>query len=335
MANEILLNALDMPSDLSIARLYLDITKTKIFCHNIAENKCYIFDLKLKVYREQRIGEITRLVQAEIETFIINKYRENRDQRLMKGFLRILTMIGSMDKITKIIKNIFVLCQDKSFVDKLNTDRDTINFKNGILNLKTGKFRKRTEKDFVSKHLSYDYSEEQDIKLINHLATTIRQICNDDEEIFEFNLSWIGYCMTGHTKEQVFLCTTGHTASNGKSTLLKLYANCLDIYYQKADSGLFCKNFPKRYKHLTDIKAPVRLIGIEELDDKPLDTTFVKDFVDGDKIGGNEVLYGTVEDIHLQCKAQLVSNKTPKFPPDHGLKRRLLLQYFINRFAVK
>ena len=46
---------------------------------------------------------------------------------------------------------------DKNFSSDLDKCRDTINFRNGIVCLKTGKFRKRTDKDYVSKILDYDY----------------------------------------------------------------------------------------------------------------------------------------------------------------------------------
>lgn len=335
MANEILLNAIDMPSDLSLAKLYLDITKTKIFCYDTEKYKCFIFDLKLKVYKDQKIGAVIKPIQEEIENFILNKYRENRDQRLMKGFLRILTMISSMSRITKIIECIFSLCQNEKITGLMNINRDTINFRNGILNLQTGKFRERTMKDYVSKYLDYDYSEEQNVDNINYIAKLFRQICNDDEELYEFNLAWFGYCMTGYTDIQKMVCTTGYTASNGKSRLLKIFESAMSIYCKKADNALFCTNFSKRFKHLTDMKAPIRLVFVEEAADKPLDTPFIKDFVDGSKISGNEVMYGTIEDINLQCKIYMNSNKTPKFPPCRGIKRRILLQYFTNQFFVE
>ena len=42
-------------------------------------------------------------------------------------------------------------CYDKDFISKIDHEKTTINFKNGLLCLKTGEFRKRTRKDYVSK----------------------------------------------------------------------------------------------------------------------------------------------------------------------------------------
>jgi phage/plasmid-associated DNA primase len=128
------------------------------------------------------------------------------------------------------------------------------------------------------------------------------------------------------------LCIVGHTASNGKSTLVKMFSTCFSIYCRKIDSRTFSFDYTKAHKQFADIKQPVRFIYAEELDRKRLDNRLLKDFVDGDKIGGNEVLYGTTEDIELQCKLTVVSNNDPVFDNDEGIRRRGLLEILTNKF---
>jgi phage/plasmid-associated DNA primase len=156
--------------------------------------------------------------------------------------------------------------------------------------------------DKVSKFLPFDYDDKCNNQIKNKIKNIISNISNNDDELIEFNLNWLGYCLTGETDMQKFLCIVGHTASNGKSTLIKMFSSSFSSYCKKSDGRTFSSDYTKAHKQFADIKQPIRLIYAEELDRKRLDNRLLKDFVDGDKIGSNEVLYGTTEDINLQCK---------------------------------
>lgn len=87
-----------------------------------------------------------------------------------------------------------------------------------------------------------------------------------------------------------------------KSTIAKLFMNSLPIYSIKLNKRTFNKDYNKSHKQFVKIKKPIRFVYIEELDEKKLDVDLLKDFVDGDQIGGNEVMYGTCEDIDIYSK---------------------------------
>jgi len=93
-------------------------------------------------------------------------------------------------------------------------------------------------------------------------------------------------------------------------------------------------DYTKRHKQFAHIKAPVRFVYIEELDKKKLDTQILKDFVDGNKVN-NEIMFGTSENIPIQCKLNLISNFTPSFETDSGVARRGLLIELTNKFLPK
>jgi hypothetical protein len=141
--------------------------------------------------------------------------------------------------------------------------------------------------------------------------------------------------LTGETVEQLFLISVGYSAGNGKSTLSEMFEAVFPIYTKKLDRETFSEGFAKKHKQFSGLKAPIRFVYIEEPDKKAMDVNLVKDFVNGTKIGGNEVLYKTTEDIHLQCKLQFNTNKAPKFETDEGMKRRGVLQELNNCFLEK
>jgi phage/plasmid-associated DNA primase len=331
----LLTNALQNPNDYTIALLYKGITKSKIICFDIAHCNCYYFNNKTCLYTMVEVNEIAGMITEELYKYVTNKMTENRDMSLMKSYAKLFSKFGGLDFMKNVAKRLCTLTYETNFTKNLNSNKDEINFKNGIVNLKTGIFRPRTDQDLITKCLDYDYSEEQDEEMINKINLMMFNICNDDIETLEFNLDWFGYCLTGHTREQLFLCTVGHSASNGKSTMIKMIESAFPIYCIKLDKQTFNKDYTKRHKQFATIEKPVRIVYQEELDTKELDNEVLKDFIDGNKIGNNEVMFGTAKDIIIECKLNILSNYTPKFKADEGVKRRGRYQEFTNRFISK
>ena len=83
-------------------------------------------------------------------------------------------------------------------------------------------------------------------ELYNKLKDSLLKICNDNPETLKSILSWLGYCMTGETKEQKFFIFLGCTGSNGKSTMAELFNISLSIYSIKLDKRTFNLNYTKK-----------------------------------------------------------------------------------------
>jgi hypothetical protein len=72
-------------------------------------------------------------------------------------------------------------------------------------------------------------------------------------------LSWLYYCITGDTSQQKFKCNIGYSASNEKSTELKIHEKVFTIYTQKLGKDTFSKNHNKKYKEVINlIYQPIR-----------------------------------------------------------------------------
>ena len=127
-----------------------------------------------------------------------------------------LTLINSLNTLMpRIQKNV-----------QFNLDKSTthlVQFLNGAFNLKTGKLVPRTREMYISLCLNYNY--ETKVKLVN--SWKIKRILKKilpDSNLREAQLKWRGLCLTGETREQVFMLNLGTLASNGKSTLTKMFA---------------------------------------------------------------------------------------------------------------
>ena len=98
---------------------------------------------------------------------------------------------------------------------KFDTHKDLITVSNGVLNLKTGVLSPFKKDLLLSKMINCDYNPDAE-----HIIwdTFLTQIC-PDKDVRDFLQRFFGYCLTGHTKEQVFLIAHG-SGGNGKGTML-------------------------------------------------------------------------------------------------------------------
>jgi len=319
---------------LSIAKHYCDKNKENIkFC-----NDWYIYDKETGKWDLKTQDNVVTDISLLLEYYINECMQEcllSNDVKSITSLSTLLNKITNCNYIASIMAYCRTFLLDDKFIDKLDVCKETLNFSNGIYNLRTGEFRNRECSDYVSKCLDYEFNPIKNDKLIKKIEEVIYRISNNDTELYEFNLSWLGYCLTGETNLQKFLFIVGHTASNGKSTLARIFSNSLPIYRRKLDKRTFSEGYSKSHKQFATIKKPIRFVYIEELDRNKLDVNLFKDFVDGDKIGGNEVLYGTTEDIDIYSKLLITSNSDPIFDNDSGMLRRGILEVLTNKFVDK
>ena len=221
----------------------------------------------------------------------IKKYDTTRATKMKEEFMKyntvratynkVISKLGRITSISNVTKSFCTLVNNPTLKQQFNTDLTTINFKNGIVDLSTGLFRPRTHTDFVTLCLDYDYSEVKNEATHKKTMTLITHICNDDKELVKSNLSWQGYCLTGHTRETKFLCTIGHSAQNGKTTLTKMFKFAFPLYTASIDGKAFTIDYDKSHKHFAKLTAPVRMATVDEGKKTKLDCEQLKKFADG------------------------------------------------------
>ena len=310
----------------NLALLWIDITKSNIKCVDCEKFHFYKFDNASLLFKSIQINSFTEIVKQELKEYLKEVMKVNTDIRLQK----LIKSIGNRNVSSEISKVIAVKIYDDGFLKKLDSNIDVINFRNGYVNLTNGKFEPRTNKDLFSIALDFDYIIDKNEKIIKEIKEDLMHICNDDENFLEFMLGWLGYCLTGHTNEQKSLWAIGHTASNGKSTISKIFTYAFSEYCYKFKSESLNERYDKIHKELAQCKG-VRYTYIEELDQQKLKTSLYKDFVDGDLIN-NEILFSTTEKINITFKLNVISNHDPNFKADEGMLRRGILVNHTNKF---
>jgi len=292
----------------------------------------YHYDDKKCLWKEAKKSFVTNLIFKKLKDYYTTQLKD-ADTNISMLIGKLITKTGNDMMLKQVLNNCGELFYDEEFVDRLDNNLNLISFKNGVYDLQKNEFRKRTKEDYLTVCLDYKYSEVPQ-KYIDEIKVLVKQICNDDETLCTFMMSWFAYCLTGETKECKFLDIVGHKASNGKSTLLKFFSTCFNIYYLELDNRTMNKDYTKRHKQMINCTKNTRLLHLEELEQKKLDVEYLKRLVDGGKIK-NEVLFSVAKDIDIRCKLTFTTNHDMNFEADRGIMRRGMLVSFKNEFLEK
>jgi phage/plasmid-associated DNA primase len=286
-------------------------------------------------------GYIHRLIEKNIYLELTKYVVTLNDCKAKDNIIKKVLLLHNEKFRQNTLKSFVRMCKMERLVNVAMNYNDAqkhyVHFKNGCVNLKTGEFRKRTKTDYVSVKLNYDYKASTDkgvveqMKILEPIIKRLQQC----KQQYDLMMMWKAYCLTGETKEQKFMMAIGYSAGNGKSTLLKIHSITFPIYTAKFSNDCFTKNNSQSDRDFSKlIDNPIRLIFIEELDDKPQDVNKFNDVVDGYSITIRQ-LYKEKVNIIIHAKVGTTSNFDPNFSnKNKGILRRLVIQFFQSKFVV-
>ena len=347
---------LEIQSHERFANIYFKFSTTPLVV--LSKKEIYMFNPEFKYYQHvDQAGRLMSLVSDvlhkalnDIHQHFKNKLLEvktdaeldqsDKDEALneLKKVIKQVNTATKNIETTTFIKNILEQIISRSILSKEEQEKlqrldNHLNFRNGKLDLKTMQFSERSEADFVTEYLNYDFQIKPNKVVKSEVVEVLKKICNSDDDDFDFITNFLAYCITSETKEQKYLNVVGPSASNGKSTIIKLMEEALSIYIFKAKKDLFSEAYSKGHKYFAQTKNK-RIVYIEELDKKKVDADLIKDVVDGNQIN-NEVLFATTEKIDINFKLMFLSNNLMNFDADSGIKRRLIHFEFRNKFVAQ
>lgn len=108
----------------------------------------------------------------------------------------------------------------------MDADPDLLGCQNGVLDLCTGQMRP-TGGDYVSQQTSCDWRG-LDLKT-PMIDSFFCDIFNGDWELISFMQRFLGYCLTGHDRSQVWAIFSG-SGANGKGVLNEMMKTMLGPY---------------------------------------------------------------------------------------------------------
>ena len=109
---------------------------------------------------------------------------------------------------------------------EFDADPFLLGVKNGLIDLRTGEFRKATREDLITKHAGCAFDENAECP---RWWRFIREATRGDQELINFLRELVGYVLTGATTEQILVFVYGE-GGNGKSVFIEVVRRLLGDY---------------------------------------------------------------------------------------------------------
>jgi P4 family phage/plasmid primase-like protien len=223
------------------------------------------------------------------------------------------------------------LCGVKS--EALDAHPMLLNCQNGVVDLRTGALQPHDPALRLTQYVPIDYDPEA---VCPEWESALHQIAGERGEISGFLRRWFGYCLTGSTREQVFVAHYGD-GSNGKSLVMDLMAKTAGTYAASAPSGMMAAT---KYESIKDTELAVlrgrRMVTAHETrEGVELREDFVKMASGGDRITARR-LYSDEFEFAPTHKLQILTNHLPTIKgQDHGIWRRTVLVPYAATFGAR
>ncbi|MGN1025953.1 MAG: phage/plasmid primase, P4 family, partial [Faecousia sp.] len=205
-----------------------------------------------------------------------------------------------------------------------------LNCQNGTIDLRTGKLQPHDPKDFITRICAAEYNPACAIPLWTQL---MEKITGGDKEYMRYIQKALGYALTGDISEQAIFILYG-TGSNGKSTMLNIFAALLNGYAQSTSSDTFMQKKNESVNNdIARLKGARFVSAIEMEEGKRMAESLIKSMTGGDKLV-TRFLYGEFFEYIPQFKVFLAVNHKPDIrDTTNSIWRRVKIMPFTNTFT--
>lgn len=282
------------------------------------------------------VHEMAAELEREIET--LRARQQAGDNSVMAQLGKKSAFAEALEKFLKSIKKPSTMAGVLEFsrsdlvigADDFDPGHSVFNCANGAIDLDAGIFRPHSPADLCSMQSPVEHDARAQCPRWERF---LREIFLDDQSVVEFIQRAIGYSLSGHTSEQVFLILHGD-GSNGKSELLYVLDRLLGDYLRAANVDTFMDDRPAG-GHNEDIARlrGCRLVTTTETEkSKRLAEGLVKRLTGGDVITASFKHERTFQFVP-RFKVWLAANHKPQINgTDYGIWRRIMLVPFLAKF---
>lgn len=234
---------------------------------NFFEGKAFQFDEFAKyLIRELHVKRINGALHIYKDGVYVDGYRE-----LEGAMLEIIPTL-SAQKCTEVLKYLEVIVRN----DTPQADAHLVAFKNGVLDVITGKLVGFSPNVVITNQIPWDYRAGAKCDLVD---STISKLACGDKQIIALLEEMAGYCFFRRNELRKAFILTGEKG-NGKSTYISMIMTMLG---EENTSALDLKELGDRFK-TAEIFRKLANLGDDIGDDFIGDTAVFKKLVSGDRV---------------------------------------------------
>jgi putative DNA primase/helicase len=211
---------------------------------------------------------------------------------------------------------------DFTFDQKLDSNRNLIGVKNGVVDLSTGEVRERKYDDFVNCIVPVEYNPNIDTAWWERVVLSMMA---QDPEMTEYLQKLLGYFLTGETSEQIFVIFHGE-GGNGKGIVAQTITRLMGDLAKAQNKALIFSNHKAGNKDAekAELKGTRFAIWNEPSKHDVLDTSAVQELTGEDTIRAAKKYHDPCN-ITPYYKCLLLSNWLPDIAPvNDAIARRLI-----------
>src|SRR5829696_6871757 len=218
--------------------------------------------------------------------------------------------------------------------EELDTDPMLLNVENGTIELRNGALRPHRPEDLITKLAPVEFDPAAQAP---RFYKFLKQILVG-EELIAFVQRFLGYSLTGSTKERSSLAVLHGVGKNGKSTLVELFQDLMGDYSSVAHPNTIMRqsfsDSTAQYQ-LAELKG-ARFVSVSETKrGVELEEAVVKQITGSDTISA-PAPYGKPFTYRPQFKLWLSTNHKPEIPDgSEAIWDRMRLIPFTQRFDGK
>lgn len=282
------------------------------------DSKWYLYNESSGIYESKIDLEVMNEMEAVVQTMSDDGYEEEW-----------FNWINKVNYKENLLKELKIKCFKRVDLD----DNDYIlGFDTGVLDLRTGNFRKGELNEYTTMKCGVSYDENTDTSLALEIISGIYP----DETEREYALCKFALCLEGYNREQMITFNYGFSASNGKSYIMERLRQVMGEYggtFQVTLLTSKMKNAGEANSSLIDFNKKRFMYCSEPEAGSKLNTNYVK-LLTGDKIKARGLYSENEKEISPTYKISVCCNTLPNFDVyDEGIARRIRLIEYKTRFC--
>lgn len=344
-----------------MANLVKNMLKGQHVCVSIPDKLWYRFNGTL--WKVDKGGNYARMALSE---YVLNQFtltlnrlksQQSKDDDMQSDASK-TSSIDVLKQKCKHIDNIILKLQNRNykdlvlaemntkmvnegFVDLLDTNENIIAFKNGVWELKEGRFRRSCPDDYLTMHVGYDYCADRDDEVYEEVKRYWKMLHpNEDQRVYM--VKTFARQLQGDVGQNLFHIHAGYqgSAGNGKTTFFEVLQMCLGKYARKFGvEMLTAKQRIDPGKPMPDFqhwKGARILYCTEPNHDDVLNTGILKDLTGGEEIMYRMLYANDIQNFKPQFNISILCNDSPKVDgSDSGVKRRIRKIDYMSQFVTK
>jgi P4 family phage/plasmid primase-like protien len=242
--------AIENDNDREVAQVLFFLSSERFVCSTLTNNNQtwyefdshrWILDKGLRIRKSGISEELYEVfydkhveLSSSVQTLLPEGNEYNILLRKNKNVTGIMNRCHSNSQKTHIAKEAAELFWDRDFGDKLDQDKWTLCFNNGVINLQTGEFRDGRPMDYISKTTNIPYITDKAMNIPENQAIKgeiieFMEKLFPDVELREYVWEHLASTMVGANFNQTFNIYKG-SGSNGKSLLTELVSKSFGEY---------------------------------------------------------------------------------------------------------